>query len=233
MRVMARSDDPGREGSGDPAWLRVDLDDLARRGVRECRVAGTLPLAFLAAALEGTDAEVRAAATVDLSVTVQPDGVVLARGRLAGGFVVPCGRCLEDAAVDAGTEICATFLPRGRRIAAPESDEGADLAQSDLDLYRYTPPVVDLADVVREHWAVAYPMRALCVRDQACRGLCGTCGYELNRLGEDARVCPGCGRSLRDVSQRPADRALEAPEAEPQAPWKAALARMLDGDGGG
>ena len=221
----------GSSPSGDLGWLRVDLDALARRGVRECRVAGTLPVAFLADALEGTDAQVRATATVDLAVTVQPDGVVLARGRLRGGFVVPCGRCLEDAAVDAGTEICATFLPRGGRAAEPEPEEGADLAQSDLDLYRYTPPVLDLADVVREHWAVAYPMRALCGRDQACRGLCGTCGYELNRLGEDARTCPGCGRALRDVSQRPSDRDLEAPGADPEVPWKAALAKVLGGEG--
>ncbi len=215
---------PRDEPAPDLAFLRVDLDELARHGHRQRAIRGALPVPFLQAALAGTDATVSAPAEVRLEVFVQPDGVVLARGRLEGGFVVPCGRCLEDARVDAGQPICATFLPPGKRPAASGFDEG--LSEEDLDVYGYTPPIVDLTEVVREHWAVAYPMRALCGRGEACRGLCGRCGEPLNALAEAAPACPSCGGALREVSQRPADRDRPGGEAAPATGWKAALAGL-------
>lgn len=210
----------------DPAWLRIDLDEMARHGQRERRVRGTLPIAFLEAALAGTDAVVGEQAAVDLDLFLQPDGVVLVRGRMTGGFVVPCGRCLEDAAVDAGCEICVTFLPARSAAEVVRDEETLDLSAEDLDVYRYVPPIVDLAAVVREHWAVAYPMRALCARADACRGLCGRCGHPLNEASEDAVACPGCGGALSEVSQRPADRDRSGPGATVQAPWKQVLAHL-------
>ena len=220
------------EPSPSPPWLRVDLDDLARRGLTRAEIAGELDAAWVARALDATDATGARAGAAKLDLHLQPDGVVVARGHLDAGFMVPCGRCLADAAVDARTEVCATFLrdgsPRARELGLepdPARSEEQEIADAELFLYR--PPVLDLAPMLAELVALAYPLRALCARGEACRGLCSGCGSDLNELAAEAEACGGCGRLLWDVSQAASDQA-RAPEAGADAPWKAALRKIRE-----
>lgn len=172
----------------------------------------------------------------------QGDGRVLLRGSLDARFRVPCARCLADAEIDAGGELVLTFVPRGREFGADfqyngghaggrrskrgsgdESgeDAGLELTAASLDELTYEPPKLDLAPMVREQLLLSIPMKALCERQEACRGLCGRCGNELNALEPDTANCPKCGLALVEGA---AD--LGDDEEAAESPWKAALRKI-------
>lgn len=176
--------------------LRVDLAALRRRGIDRHAIDVALPTQWLAAALADTDAEVDAPGRLSLDLLLQPQGVVVARGPLRVGFSVPCGRCLAPAAVNGDAEIFATFMP-GQPIDDDEIDEDDLEPDADSpDLWRYEGGTLALGGLVAEQVALGYPMRALCAKGEACRGLCSNCGHELNTAPADARQCPSCGKPV-------------------------------------
>lgn len=89
-------------------------------------------------------------------------------GRFRGAVEVDCRRCLEPVVVEFGEAVQSLF--------AEEGDQEAD----DPDVYRVDPRTgeVDLRPVLREQWLLSVPAYALC--DEACKGLCPTCGADLN-----------------------------------------------------
>ncbi|TMI89078.1 MAG: DUF177 domain-containing protein [Bacillati bacterium ANGP1] len=118
-------------------------------------------------------------------------------GRLRTRLSLDCGACL------AGYEHPLEFaVAEEFRRAAPFSAAGAG-GERELDSDDFVVPVgpddtFDLTEVVRQHLVLALPIAPRCRED--CRGLCATCGADLN-LGSCA--CAG----------RPADarRRLGAP----------------------
>lgn len=198
----------------------MDLSALRRRGVDDHRIAVDLPVAWLGELLGETDARVRQPGHVELRLSVQPDGVVIARGALVAVFEVPCGRCLEPAIVDAGARIFATFVRSDPTEGAPltrdpdvdEGDEGVALSADDLDVWIYDGEHLDLAAVVGEQVKIGYPMRALCSHGEACRGLCPSCGAALNDQPPGYR-CTACSGELTGPAVGSADPA-EAPVRE-------------------
>ncbi len=100
--------------------------------------------------------------------------VILVRGSLQAHFEVGCARCLGPAPIDAGEpDLRLTFLPEGPRVAEQE------LSADDLDTYSYDGEEIDLEPVLRELLILAIPMAPVC--SEACRGICGGCGADLNR----------------------------------------------------
>lgn len=211
--------------------LCVDLE-LLEPGTHELPVE--LPKAWVAEALRETDAVADRDGNVQLELTLQADRTLLVRGRIELFYTVPCARCLEGAAVDVGAEtgdLCVTFVPAERvrswldlparpESAGPESDDDIEpLDPAELDEIGYQGSKVDLREFLAEQVALAYPMRALCGRGEACLGLCMRCGANLNdvaqSLGMVPERCPACEMRLDGVD----DEAAESP-------WKAALAKV-------
>jgi uncharacterized protein len=103
-------------------------------------------------------------------------------GRLEGRVALECRRCL--APIDLKVEDEAHF------IFVPEGGIEAD----DPDVYLFDPMArsLDLRPAVRESWLLAAPQFAVCRED--CRGICPTCGTDLNtgscecRAGHEAEV---------------------------------------------
>ncbi len=201
-----------------PEQLRVDVSAMRRRGETHGRVEADLPADWLAVALADTDAEVREPGRVVFDLALPGDGPVIASGSLELAFVVPCGRCLEDAAVDGNTRIEAVFALSGA-VAARDDDaeEGLALDEDALDTWRYDGSTVDLAKVVVEYVKVAYPMRALCQRGEDCEGLCSGCGNNFNenppRRAGNRAFCVKCGQEFFGaVGEPPADGAEDGDE---------------------
>ncbi len=202
--------------------LLVDVASMRRRGESHGRVEVDLPVAWLAATLIDTDAEVREPGKVEIDLSLPSDGPVIVSGRLHTRFVVPCGRCLEDADVDGGTRFEALFvLGRSERAPTREEDEdGLALDDDALDTWTYAGTTVDLHQVVAEYVKVAYPMRALCPRGDACQGLCSGCGNNFNeiapRVAGNRAFCTECGQEFfGPVGEPPSDdqTAAEAPKS--------------------
>ncbi len=227
------------------ADLDLDLVALSRNGAGPYRVQVELPAAWIAARLAHTDAEIQRPGTVDIEVTLIGEGSsVLVRGTLDLDFVVPCARCLEPANVPAGGELCVHFVRGASDALHDEEDSDWREGQPDpgeTDQRSFLGNHLDLRPMVEEQILVAYPIRALCVRGEACRGLCMHCGANLNEQPPASRcaVCgtagarvpvvaaPGYeddtpvppGAKLKPGETRPGD----IKDAEGEAPWKAAL----------
>ncbi len=95
-------------------------------------------------------------------------GTLYFSGHLAGEANAECRRCLADIAVPVADDVQLVF--------AEADAEGAD----DPDVYPLDPQAgsLDLRPAIREQWLLAVPAYALCRED--CKGLCSTCGADLN-----------------------------------------------------
>jgi uncharacterized protein len=120
---------------------------------------------------------------LEASVAVIPaESGCLVRGRLAGGVVMPCSRCAEDASVS----LMADFeefepLPANARKNGEES----------RIILRDGVLLLDLGTLCWEEFLLALPLVPLCRSD--CKGICPACGTNLN-----SGLC-ACARGEPDV----------------------------------
>jgi uncharacterized metal-binding protein YceD (DUF177 family) len=199
------------------AELQIDLDELQGQGPYFFR--HPLSVEWLKTVLEGTDAEVTGAGEVALELSRQGEGAYLLRGELDAKFSVPCARCLDEAVVAVPSELCVT-VDRSDGHALPSQAEGDDdeIAEEDgVDRLTFSDTVIDLAEWLAQQVSVAYPIRAFCPRGEACLGLCGSCGKDLNKVAAGQDKPCRCAQEL-----------AEAFGAE-ESPWKQAL-RKIDSD---
>lgn len=230
--MPSRKQDP-RETGADPVAplrpldaLKIEIDEL-EEGPQERAVE--LPQPWVAEILAETDALAQTGGAAQLELTLQSDRTILVRGRIELDYTVPCARCLESALVDVGAEseqLCVTFVPADRLRswaefsgAAKDEDEIEPLDPAELDEIGYEGSSLDLRKLISEQIVLAYPIRALCVRGEACLGLCMRCGTNLNQPLEGAvpENCPSCGARQDGSDDEGAD-----------SPWKRALAKAVD-----
>lgn len=90
-------------------------------------------------------------------------------GRASTDVVGQCARCLESYSFELEAPFSFVLIPRP--AAVPEQDEDADLSF-------YEGEEIDLSPLLRERILLALPTQPLCRHD--CRGLCASCGTNLN-----------------------------------------------------
>jgi uncharacterized protein len=89
-------------------------------------------------------------------------------GRIEGRLKLPCRLCLEEVDVDVDEDVHFLLAETG----AEEADD------PDVFLYDPTERSLDLRSAVRETWLLTAPAYVQCRDD--CKGLCATCGTNLN-----------------------------------------------------
>lgn len=108
----------------------------------------------------------------DLVLTNAGEGI-LASGMVRAHVVGTCDRCLEDAEFDIASEVDEYFL-----FEAPaEEDLSDDEDEVDFSLVG-DDNTIDLADPIMAAIVMETPFVVLC--DEDCKGLCPTCGANLN-----------------------------------------------------
>jgi uncharacterized protein len=116
------------------------------------------------------DADVRPSEPIRVTgrLSAAGDGRFYFSGRIEGRVNMPCRLCLED--VDVEVEEDVHFLL---------AENGADEAD-DPDVFLYDPSErnIDLRSAIRETWLLTAPAFVQCRED--CKGLCATCGTNLN-----------------------------------------------------
>lgn len=96
------------------------------------------------------------------------------RGLLKGIVEGCCARCLKQYEFSLQKEFDFVLTPE-----PSESDRKVEaLSREDLGLSTYSTDEIDLTPLIREQAMLALPTRPLCAEN--CRGLCGTCGVNLN-----------------------------------------------------
>jgi uncharacterized protein len=96
------------------------------------------------------------------------------RGDYAGGFEVPCARCLETVEHAIKGEFDLLFRPIG--VDAGAADRSIGPSETEIGYYQGGGLVLE--DVLREQVLLSLPARTLCRED--CKGLCPRCGRDLN-----------------------------------------------------
>ncbi|MDA8429848.1 MAG: DUF177 domain-containing protein [Geobacteraceae bacterium] len=97
-------------------------------------------------------------------------------GRLQVPISLTCGRCL----VTYASAIDSTFRIIFRKETARHSEveDETELCDDDLIASTYSGDELDLAHEIEEQVAMEVPLKPLC--EEGCKGLCPTCGADLN-----------------------------------------------------
>lgn len=136
---------------------------------------------------QGFAPEVLKVETVGLTVTVQHSGQeYFCQGDVAASVELECSRCLAPTAVQ--LTAVTDFIIRSEVSAVP-----TDRAVADDEDYVYmhgSDLRADTTEVVRQALVLSLPMKPLCADN--CRGLCPSCGTNLN-----LRAC-GCATPKDD-----------------------------------
>jgi uncharacterized protein len=89
-------------------------------------------------------------------------------GRIEGRIKLPCRLCLEEVDVEVDEDVHLLLAA----IGAEEADD------PDVFLYDPNERMLDLRSAIRENWLLIAPAYVQCRED--CKGLCPTCGTNLN-----------------------------------------------------
>ena len=149
----------------------VRVDDLKPEGLR---VDTSLHIGSMGGE-EGLELEV---GDVRVAARIRPSrGGMACEGRIEGSVSIPCSRCLARYALPVERDFNVSYLP------APDA-RGAggfelQISREDLDVsYLDEEGKLDMRDLVSEQIYLALPMKPLCALE--CRGLCASCGANLN-----------------------------------------------------
>jgi uncharacterized protein len=112
---------------------------------------------------------------LDVQLTYYRSGQdIVFQGTLAGEVEGNCSRCLKSYSFDLDTKFDFVLTPDPITTGL----KARELSREDLGLSFYSTEELDLSPLIREQVLLALPTRPLC-RDH-CRGLCGSCGVDLN-----------------------------------------------------
>lgn len=143
----------------------VKVADLIDRPGASRRVDLALPVP---ADLELPLADVRGLLRLNGVVESVVDGL-LVRGTLEADLGVACARCLTDVDSTVRAEVAELFTDPKRHDVAPEdADPGYEVVDGELNL----------DTLLRDALVPSVPLRPLC--DEACAGLCASCGQNRN-----------------------------------------------------
>lgn len=130
----------------------------------------------------------RLTAPVTYELTVSKfDDTVAVEGPVNVAARVACSRCLEEFDLEMSVDMSINILPK---TTLPESAE-MELHTEDLDVYYYEGDEIDIDPFIYEEVVLNVPVRPLC--DEACKGICPTCGKNKNT---ELCECPDAPLSL-------------------------------------
>lgn len=129
-------------------------------------------------------ADVIAAGPLDVSLEVAGhEGYVTVSGKLTIDLEMACSRCLEPTKEHTVIPISEKFKPASEEAEPADADEDEEYVEVDGDR-------LNLRPYLEEALLVFMPFAPLCGKD--CKGLCQTCGENLNE-----RTC-GCKHEKLD-----------------------------------
>ncbi|MGQ9490186.1 MAG: YceD family protein [Anaerolineae bacterium] len=99
---------------------------------------------------------------------------ILTRGHVSAVATAACARCLEPVQVALDFDLEEVYAPTvdivtGKTLVPDEEDRALWIDEHHI---------LDLAEVLRQNALITMPLHILCRPD--CRGLCPTCGHNLN-----------------------------------------------------
>jgi uncharacterized protein len=134
-----------------------------------------------ALSLDESRAHLRGPTTIEGRAGRKGDEIVL-KGQMRAEVELLCDRCLRPVAAPLEVEFEESFVSSA---ADDPLGEEKELGREDLHIAFYEGDAIDIDELVREQILLALPTRFVCRED--CKGLCPTCGADLN---EESCNCP-------------------------------------------
>lgn len=124
----------------------------------------------------------RVAAPVDLAFDIYKDkDQYRLVGRVQTTLELPCSRCLEPFPWPVDSSFDLRYQPHALNAGEGERE----IEEDDLTTAFYENETIDLGQLMREQFYLSLPMKPLCSDD--CKGLCPTCGTNLNKSTCDCK----------------------------------------------
>jgi uncharacterized protein len=133
-------------------------------------------------AAEGDPFRVVSPVTLSFDVDRQEPGRYRLAGTVTGDIELDCSRCLEPFTLPVASDFDLRYVPRTENVGEGERE----VEEDDLATAFYDGEEIDLGHLIMEQFQLALPMKALC--KEACKGLCPTCGTNLNTGSCDCNV---------------------------------------------
>lgn len=114
---------------------------------------------------------------------------LLVQAELSGEALVVCSRCLTPFTLPLDVEFEEEYVegaPGEARAENRDDEDEEDGFDEQRTITYYSGDEIDLTDSLRDNVLLELPMQPICSRD--CKGLCPTCGTNLN---EGACTCTG------------------------------------------
>jgi uncharacterized protein len=163
----------------------LDVKDLAVRKLRIRRNYAPGSIDYHTAEIKQTE-PLQVTATAELL-----DGQIRITGELETKIELVCARCLEPVVEDVNRAFDLFYRPVAKDLK-PKEDR---LKDDDTEIGFFEGEGLFLADVLKEQVLLALPLKVICRSD--CRGLCPSCGANLNHEecrcethATDARMAP-------------------------------------------
>jgi len=164
--------------------MQFDLRQLARNGGDDHLDRTFQPAQFDTP--EAKDEDYAVVAPVHLVLDVHKDrDAYRVTGRVQTRLRLECGRCLEPFEIPVDSVFELRYVPAPANAGPGPAHHGhgevveAEVAEDDLTTAYYKNETLDLGELVHEQFVLALPMKPLC--SDACKGLCPSCGTNLNK----------------------------------------------------
>lgn len=112
--------------------------------------------------------------SMDFSNTGQ---LILVRGNLSTTVEADCSRCLEKVTIPLEVKVEELLPITGSQAEMEELEEEEEILEEEAEPF-FKDNIFDLSEYIRQMVLVEIPIRPLC--KDVCKGLCPTCGGNLN-----------------------------------------------------
>lgn len=154
--------------------IKLNVEDIPEEGIQIQLVDEEANLKESLLDLPGIDFSLDKAVRGHLMIN-KSDKAVWIKGRIEAEITLQCSRCLEDFRFPLDSNCEVTLFPFEDQTF-PQEEE---LNVEDLRSSYYYEGEIDLSAIVREQILLDIPYKPLC--RPSCKGLCATCGEDLNR----------------------------------------------------
>ena len=109
---------------------------------------------------------------------IRIEDMIDVQGHLNTLVRLPCGRCLKEYETPLKSRFEITYAHRPPSALADEEQEEVEISAAETGLIYFEGEHINLQDGVQEQVILALPVRSLC--SENCKGLCTSCGKDLN-----------------------------------------------------
>ncbi len=118
------------------------------------------------------------------------DDMIAVKGEVKTLVRLPCGRCLQEYEMPLRSRFELTYVNRIPDVQKDDEKNEVELSAAQMGLIYFEGEEINLQDGIQEQIILGFPIKALCRKD--CKGLCSSCGQDLNKSACD------CGHQPSD-----------------------------------